>query len=78
MAELLTALDSNGLEQFDDPALLEFMQDFERMRNVMSSIDHRLVTACQTRGWPTPQLRAPSPACSWPPCGCRQLKHCVG
>jgi Domain of unknown function (DUF222)/HNH endonuclease len=38
---LVSAVDEGGLEHFDDEELVEFLQDFERVRNRLPLVDHR-------------------------------------
>ncbi len=59
LAEFVTGLDhliktveDGGLDHFDDPELVEFMQAFEQTRNRMALVDHRLISDATVRGLP--------------------------
>jgi len=40
---LIKRVDDRGLEQLDDPALIEFMHTFEQLRNRLSVVDHHII-----------------------------------
>jgi hypothetical protein len=46
---LIKAVEDGGLDYFDDLQLLQFFQSFERGRNRMSLVDHRLVADAEGR-----------------------------
>ncbi|MET1005803.1 MAG: DUF222 domain-containing protein [Propionibacteriaceae bacterium] len=46
---LITAVESGGLDHYDDRELLEFIQSFERFRNRLSLVDHRIIADADRR-----------------------------
>ena len=46
---LVSAVDDGGLEHFDDVELVEFLQDFERVRNQLPLVDHRALRDAEER-----------------------------
>lgn len=49
---LVKAVEDGGLDYFDDPQLLEFLQAFERGRNRIALVDHRAVADAERRHLP--------------------------
>ena len=49
---LIKCVDDRGLEQLDDPALIEFMHTFEQLRNRLSVVDHQIIVDGQRRDLP--------------------------
>ena len=49
---LIKRVDDRGLEQLDDPALIEFMHTFEQLRNRLSVVDHQIIVDGQRRDLP--------------------------
>lgn len=47
--QLIDAVEAGGLDHFDSEELLDFMRSFERVRNKMSVVDHRVVADCDRR-----------------------------
>ena len=53
--ELVKLVEDGGLDGFDDPGLVGFMQGFETFRNRLPLIDHRMIRG---RGEPGPARHA--------------------
>lgn len=49
---LMKLLDDGGLESYQDMAFIGFMQTFERLRNRLSLVDHRVIADGDRRGLP--------------------------
>lgn len=47
---LVGAVEAGGLDHYDDSQLVTFMQSFERFRNRMVLVDHRVIAEGQSRG----------------------------
>lgn len=50
---MLEGLGGGGLDHFDDAGLVDFLQGFERLRNRLSVVDHRLIANGDRRGLPS-------------------------
>ena len=50
---LVKLVEDGGLDHYDDPGLVGFLQSFEQVRNRLSLVDHHTVTAIQVRDLPT-------------------------
>ena len=49
---LVKLLEDGGLDSFDNPGLVAFMQGFERVRNRMPLADHRIIADAERRNLP--------------------------
>ena len=52
LGRLVAAVESGGLDHHDHGGLVTVMQRFERLRNTMALVDHRMITDAETRGLP--------------------------
>ena len=52
LAHLVAVVEAGGLEDYDSPGLVGFLQSFEALRNRLSLIDHRAVSEGELRGLP--------------------------
>lgn len=52
LGQLLGAVDTGGLDLLNDAELLSFFESFERCRNRMALVDHRLIDDAERRGLP--------------------------
>ena len=50
--ELVKLVEDGGLDGFDDPGLVGFMQGFETFRNRLPLIDHRMIRDATDRDLP--------------------------
>ena len=57
---LVKVVEEGGLDYFTDPQLVTVMQTFERIRNRMPLVDHRLISDATVRNLPdTPAALRP-------------------
>ena len=50
---LVKLVEDGGFDSFDNPRLLDFARSFERVRNRLPLIDHRLIADAETRQFGT-------------------------
>ena len=50
---LIKAVDDGSLDQLGGMGLVEFMQDVERARNLLSLVDHHIIAAAERLDLPT-------------------------
>jgi delta-aminolevulinic acid dehydratase/porphobilinogen synthase len=46
---LVKLVEDGGLDHYDDPGLVGFLQDFEKVRNRLSLVDHVSIAAVEVR-----------------------------
>jgi hypothetical protein len=85
---LVKIVEDGGLDAFDDAGLVGFLQDFERVRNRLPLVDHRVIGDATRRGLPDPlcqgsmarvlasALRISMPETTLPPCPTPSLPRC--
>jgi hypothetical protein len=50
LEHLVKVVEDGGLDRYDDSGLVAFMQSFERFRNRLSVVDHRVIGDGDARG----------------------------